>query len=48
MERTKIILDLVTQRPSRQVLHFTGTQYVIKHFSQGTKFSFVPTGHKVL
>lgn len=38
MECTKIILYLVIQRPSRQVLYFTGTQYLLKHFSHGTKF----------
>lgn len=39
MECTKIILYLVIQRPSRQVVHFTGTQYLLKCFSHGTKFA---------
>lgn len=39
---------LVIQRPSRQVVYFTGTQYLPKHFSHGTNFEFVPRGHKVL
>lgn len=41
-------LYLVIQRPSRQVVYFTGTQYLPKHFSHGTDFEFVPRGHKVL
>lgn len=39
---------LVIQRPSRQVVYFTGTQYLPKHFSHGTNFEFVPRGHKVI
>lgn len=35
---------LVIQRPSRQVVYFTGTQYLPKHFSHGTNSEFVPRG----
>lgn len=38
MECTKITLYLVIQRPSRRMLYFTGTQYLLKHISRGTKF----------
>lgn len=48
MECTKIISYLVIQRPSRQVLHFTGTQIYLNTSVMGQTFEFVPTGHKVL
>lgn len=35
---------LVIQRPSRQVVYFTGTQYLPKEFNHGTNSEFVPRG----